>query len=410
MINLHCPSYICKFADLTKDLVSDLVGCSYYLSLKMLFEFFLGEYESVSELIRLNAWTLSESQFLNLILRFDGNRFLKRMRESILRRYKGKLNFEDFVLAIDDTDNPKYSKYLFGVQSWRCSKGSYYGQKILVIALVDVKNKFAIPLDFRVCWPKKDQGKDDKKSGIDLAFELIVNASKDFGFLPVVADSWFDSSDLAVKLRNSGITYVWEIKSNRKAKKGPGRHKSWKSLSCLFLGMERQQVNSEKNKWISERLIVLKSKSTQIKSVAAFNRKNGKDAFAYYASTDRCMPGAKVWKIFRDRWNIECLFHDLKSHLNFGRLSVSDDKANELAFVIPFFIITYCRLNPGAFGLKQNMTVKGMIKTLKTEQEFLTLDLVKNRKFHKLLEKIKIRKNNINKKPVISGTEGYRAA
>jgi hypothetical protein len=56
------------------------------------------------------------------------------------------------------------------------------------------------------------------------------------------------------------------------------------------------------------------------------------------------------------------------------------------------------------------MTVKGMIKTLKTEQEFLTLDRVKNGKFHKLLEKIKIRKNNINKKPVISGTEGNRAA
>jgi hypothetical protein len=79
----------------------------------------------------------------------------------------------------------------------------------------------------------------------------------------VVAGSWFDASDLAVKLRNSGITYVWEIKSNRKAKKGPGRHKSWKCLSYLFSGMERQQVNSEKNKWISERLIVLKSKSTQ---------------------------------------------------------------------------------------------------------------------------------------------------
>jgi hypothetical protein len=410
MINLHCPSYICKFADLTKDLVNDLVGCSYYLSLKMLFEFFVGEYESVSELIRLNAWTLSESQFLNLILGFDGNRFLKRMRASILRRYKGQLNFEDFVLALDDTDNPKYSKYLFGVQSWRCSKGSYYGQKILVIALVDVKKKFAIPLDFRVCCPKKDQGKDDKKSGIDLAFELAVNASKDFGFLPVVADSWFDSSDLAVKIRHSGMTYVWEIKSNRKAKKGPGRHKSWKSLSYLFSGIERQQVNSEKNKWISERLIVLKSKRTQIKSVAAFNRKNGKDAFAYYASTDRCMPGAKVWEIFRGRWNIECLFHDLKSHLNFGRLSVSDDKANELAFVIPFVIITYCRLNPGAFGLQQNMTVKGMIKTLKTEQEFLTLDRMKNAKFHTLLEKIKIRKHNINKKPVIRGTEGNRAA
>ena len=55
------------------------------------------------------------------------------------------------------------------------------------------------------------------------------------------------------------------------------------------------------------------------------------------------------------------------------------------------------------------MVVKGMIKTLKMEQEFLTLDLVRNGEFHELLEKIKLRKNNINKNPVISGTKENRA-
>ena len=139
MINLHCPFYIIKLADLTKNLCVSLSSCSQYLALKMLFEFFFGEYDSVSHLIRNNSWTLSESQFLNLLLGFEGNRFLRRIRFSVLRKYKGELNPFDFVLAFDDTDNPKYSKLLSNVQSWRSSKGMYFGQKILVLALVNVK-------------------------------------------------------------------------------------------------------------------------------------------------------------------------------------------------------------------------------------------------------------------------------
>lgn len=410
MINLYCPPHICKLADLTKDLVRDLSGCSYYLSLKMLFEFFFNEYDSVSELIRRNSWTLSESQFLNIILGFNGNRFLKRMRSSVLGKYKGKLDQRNFVMAIDDTDNPKYSKYLFGVQSWRSSKGHYYGQKVLVIALVDAKSKFAIPLDFRLCIPKEKQDGHSSRSGIDLAFEVAVNAAKEFKSIPVVADSWFDSSDLARKMRSEGIIYVWEIKSNRKVKQNPGKYSKWISLQKLFSKKQKYLVTAAKNKWISESVIVLKSKTTQIKAIAAFNRKNGKNAFAYYASTDRTMSGAQIWKIFRDRWSIECLFHDLKGYLNFGRLSVSDNEANKLAFVIPFVIISYLRINPGAFGLDNNMTVKGMIKTLKMKHEMSTLDLIQNGKHSSLLEKIKIRQRRINKKPVIKGTDVIQAA
>ena len=256
----------------------DLRKCSYYLALKMLFEFFFNEYDSVSDLVRKNAWTMSESQFLSIIHRLDGNRFLRRMRNSILSKYKGKLIPQEFVLAIDDTDNPKYSQYLSGVQTWKSSKGFFHGQKILVIALVHTKSKFALPLFYRICLPKNEQEEKGGKSEIDLAFEIATLAAKEFKILPVVADSWFDSSDLAVRMRSLGITYVWELKSNRKVKNSPGRSKKWISLPNIFASIERSLVNSAKNKWISESVIVLKSSRTQVKAVAAYNRKNGKDA------------------------------------------------------------------------------------------------------------------------------------
>lgn len=406
MINLNAPLHVIKLADLTKNLVADIATGSYYLALKILFEFFIGEYLSVSELLRCNAWTLSESQFLNIILDFEGNRFIRRMRSSILAKYKGSLNPTDFVLAIDDTDNPKYSKYLRGVQSWRSSKGSYYGQKVLVIVLVNVKEEFALPLDYRILLPKDQQNPEGGDSGIDQALKLAKHAVNQFGNLPVVADSWFDSAPMAKKMKKAGITYVWEIKCNRKVRSITGE-KKWQGLPNLFRSIIRLPI---KKKYISESQIFLKSNKMKIQAIAAYNNKNDEKPFAYYASTDLDMPGVQVWKIFRHRWYIECLFRDLKCHLNFGRLSVSDDNASNLAIVIPFIIVTYLRINPGAFNLPEGKTISGMLETLKNKQGQKTIGLLHAGNCQHLIKKIFVRQANINKKPVITCTEDLIAS
>ena len=407
--SLTCPYYIVKFAKLFNDLVQDGTAQCNFLALKMLIHYFIAQYDSATELIRNNAWTCSETHFLDLIAKFDSNRFMRRMRKSILAKYKGSLDPRKFVLAIDDTDNPKYSKKLSNVQRWRSSKGYFNGNKVLVIALVHCDDGFAIPLDYRINIPKKLQKKTGE-SAIDFALEIAINANKSFPDIPVVADSWFDSEQLATKLRDQGITYVWELKSNRKAKLNPGRNQLWLGIREIFSALERFQVNIEKNKWISERIIVLKSHRTQIKAIACFNRKNGKDAFAFYATTDRQMPGARVWKIFRDRWKIECLFYDLKNHLNFGQLSTSKDKVNELAIVIPFVLITYFRLNPGMFNFKSNQTISHMLRSLMTENQNLFLEQILSGHYTQKIESLRIRRSRINKKPIVQAVEKKIAA
>ncbi len=147
-----------------------------------------------------------------------------------------------------------------------------------------------------------------------------------------------------------------------------------------------------------------------VKVTAAFNRKNGKDSFAYYATTDRSMSGERAWKIFRARWKIESLFYDLKNHLNFGRLSVSDDKANELAFVIPFVIITYLRINPRAFGLNEGRTVFQMTRTLRRNQENAMIDRLLEGYSTEKFRLLKNRRMNIGKKPAVQRTEAFHAA
>ena len=294
MMNLHSPKHIRKFADLTKDLCKDGSSSLQYLALKMLFEFFFNQYDSVSDLIRQNAWTMSESHFFRTILGFEGSRFLRRMRRSILKKYKGQLNPKDFILALDDTDNPRYSKYLSHVQSWRSSKGMYYGQKVLVLALVNVNDGFCIPVDFKFCVPKKEQKKDGKDNALELAFEMIMKASSSFKGIYVVADSWFDCSNLAKKLDKRKIVFIWELKSTRKAKIQNDLFEKYFFLKELFCSLVRICVNSSKNKWISESVIRLNSNKIIVKAIAAYNRKNGKDPFAFYASTDKSMPGERV--------------------------------------------------------------------------------------------------------------------
>lgn len=408
MISVFAPVYICVFADMFFDLYRNQAHSPTYNAMKMLFIYFMHEYESVSDMIRKNAWTQSESYFLFQISNMDGNRIMKRMRASILRRYKGSLNPDNLCLAIDDTDNPCYSKFLPGIQTWKSSKGYFHGQKVMVCALVDRTCEFALPLFFQFCTPKSSK---DYKSGIERAFDLGMKAVN-LGFigLPVVADSWFDSEQLASKFKDEGVIFIWELKGSRNAKRSVDKNGQWKKLNEIFDNLARSIVGKKDNqKLISTRQLLLKAHRTKIKAVACYNEKRDKKAFAYYASTELTLSGARIWSLFRARWSIECLFRDLKSHLNLGKISTKYENVNELAFVIPFVILVYMRLKPGSFGLLPGQTVSTMIEKLKFRHEKETLKGLVSGAYKKSLEVIINRRKSINKKPTNKGPEALVA-
>jgi hypothetical protein len=78
------------------------------------------------------------------------------MQKSILSHYRGQLSPRDFILALDDTDNPKYAK-ISNAGKFRSSKGVYHGQKVMVVVLVDIANGFALPLAYDFVAPKKSK-------------------------------------------------------------------------------------------------------------------------------------------------------------------------------------------------------------------------------------------------------------
>jgi SRSO17 transposase len=316
--------------------------------------YFLG-CENLSELARTCPWSTSVSELSRAIQDFNGNRFMRRLRASILKRYKDQpLNANDFVFAIDDTSNPKYSEKAYRCSRWKSSNGAYTGQKILVIVLVDIKREIAIPLHYIFASQKKDpEYKPLLEHAIDL-FKEILNA----GFPPllVAADSWFDGVDFFSQLKSIGLEYAGEVKGKRLVKTNPGPNVRWQYLPKTFKDRQRvrlytrldsAKVKSRKKraKCGAEAVIKIKNFRQPLKCVAVYNARNSKQAFAYYASTDVTLTGARLWEISRARWKIECLFRDLKQFLSFGKLPSSSKEAADLAVCIPFLIYTSLRLD-----------------------------------------------------------------
>ncbi len=57
---------------------------------------------------------------------------------------------------IEESTNPRYGKTIFRSGRFGSSGGIYSGQKVLLIVLVDIRRKIAIPLSYAFLTSKKD--------------------------------------------------------------------------------------------------------------------------------------------------------------------------------------------------------------------------------------------------------------
>jgi len=248
-----------------------------------------------------------------------------------------------------------------------------------VLVLVDVKRNFALPIGYEIVAKKDDP---DYLPAHKLACGLLGQVIHEgFPKLPVAADSWFDSVDFMADLEDMDLPFAGEIKSNRKVKPCPSPKVSWRSLKDIFQKIERNDANSrfdseavkagkKRPKSFSQRRIWIRKRRSPLNVVAVYNRKNGLNAFAYYATTDLSMAGARLWEISRGRWKIECLFRDLKQSLSFGRLPCVGAEAAHLSVCIPFALVVGLRLDEASrWGLDETESIGKMIGKIK-EVEF----------------------------------------
>ncbi len=401
---LFVPKAIRDVYFLFKDIFADhnygyLDACSILL-------FFLTGSDYFCQHVRNCPWSPSVSTLSRLSKSFNPNRFMRRNRERIFKFLNSK-NHADFCFAVDDTSNPKYGSQLsFSSYFGRSGSQTYFGQKILVLVIVDLKTKISYPISYCFLTSKKDL---EHIPAQTRAIDLIKEATE-YGFPPltVTADSWFDSKEFIESVRSFGCVFAGEVKANRLARYNINANSFKQKLPLIFRDTVKQRLPQNKfqkrfekrGKAFSEKILFLSNLFIPIKIVAVYNRINGIDPFAFYATTELTLTGARLWKFSRARWAIEVMFRDLKQSLGFGFLSAGGEGGAHMAVCIPLVLITSMRINSrDVWSVEKKDTVGTIVKKNREFAFSRSLDLLINSPDSEKVLKLRARRSNPNQKP-----------
>lgn len=329
------------FKDLFVELeMSYAVSCAFLMM-------FLTRAAGFSALVRTLPGAPSVSTLSRAAMSFRPNRFMRRNQSRILRAL-AKRGHGDFCFAVDDTANPKYGSTF--CSNFHSSSGPFFGQKILVLVIVDLKLNHALPISYVFLSNKKDP---NHIPAHYRALDLIEAAIQEgFPPLPVTSDSWFDSKEFIKAVVDLGCTFAGELKGNRIVRGGPsgaissGLARIFKKSLKIRLPQSRHQKRKEKRgKAYSQRRLYINQLNIPLKVIAVYNRINGNKPFAYYATNNTSMTGVQLWMYSRGRWAIEVLFRELKQSLGFGSLTSGSEGGTHMAVCIPLILLTSIRLD-----------------------------------------------------------------
>jgi hypothetical protein len=367
MLSVIVPTQIRKLADRFKSTQEFSFGC-----LCALFTLHLFGCCSLCEAARHLAWSPSVSALQRAVAGFSANRFMRRLRQSILRRLGDDLIGERFCFAIDDVPVEHFGKKIFRIGSWKCHGGGLMrGQRILVLALIDRQRGVALPLAFEVLTNTKDP---EHRKATDVAVDLVKLILDDgFPSLPFVFDSWFDSVRLMDDLEQLNAHFVIESKSNRNVKRCAAPGAKWKTWKDILHGRIKRGVklDSTENsrelrgtRYLAEGRIFIKGRSTMLKAAAVYNKPTDGKFFAVYVSNALNKSGAELWSLSRARWHIEEAFRILKQDFSFGKLPLEGRTGTEIGVCIPFALIVSFQLDRSDWS-KRNSTVGSAVKEVR---------------------------------------------
>jgi len=234
------------------------------------------------------------------------------------QNYRKKRKIKTFLI-IDDTVVAKpFSKEL-DILSWLWSssdKRYLYGLNLVFVIWTDGNTRF--PISFRL-W-----NKDDKKTRIDLAMEMLKDAKSIYKLNPdyVLMDSFYPAAKLLKLIRKFKWHWIAKIKSNRL--------------------VNNVQVKELFNYRYGNRFGYL---SQRIKVSVI------KDNDNYWATSDKALISSDIKKLYQKRQIIEEFFKILKSELRIEGCAARTKIAqiNHIYFVL----IAFCQLED--FRMRKNI-------------------------------------------------------
>ncbi len=406
MVAIKIPSPVRLVTDRLKSLPVDVS----YKNMISIVALFLLNRASLSDCVRTVGFSASVSSLANGVKKFPPGRLLRRTTKKILKRILETGDYSRFVFVLDDTANPKYGGNIYAVSYWGGAKNIYFGQRILCLAIVDLKTKKSYPIDYVITDKSEDM------TMLDHSEALIRNAlEQGFPNLTVVTDSWFSSVDLISKLLRLGCQYVGEIKKNRRVKRSPNPHCRWKNITSVFAKQKRKRIVTQwdrecirtrkrKGKVIAKCLLRLRNCKNTFNVIAVYNRRNSKGAFAYYLATDISISRARIWLLSRARWSIECIFRTCKQNLSFGKLSCKSKNASNLAVEMPFYLYASIALEPSDFGGSEDDSIDLILSKIRDActEDTLTLAIGGQKVAQLKSLRVRLDRTRSSRKPVVS--------
>lgn len=421
MISSTVPSPVRKVCDRIKDVFSTN-GCNYNAICALLCLHLFG-LKSLSEAVRTMGWTQSVSSLQKEVHLFNSNRFMRRLRASILRKFKDELNEEDWCFAVDDTANAKYGKLIFRKSHWGAhGSDPSMGQRIMVLGLVNKRSGYCLPLHFFIRNKKKDE---DYISGHDLVVKLLKDvAFEGFPLLPIALDSWFDSAPLMAKLDEIGVKFCIHAKEKRKVKHCLSFKSPWKNWTQFFKNKIKMSIKLEKTehqkkrpktKYAQEGIIYINGRRRPLKAIAMYNHKNDKKHYAIYLTNSLKMSSYFLYELSRKRWLIEEMFRALKQTFSFGKLACRGQAAAEVSICLPFLLLVSMKINPHEWNQGEGVqpkTVGAIAESIKLKNLNSSINFLVYNPNYNVVKKYKSRRNleRIKKKPIDSIADNRIAA
>lgn len=237
------------------------------------------------------------------------NKYIQKHYGRLLKLRKTSSKKETYLI-IDDTVIAKpYSKEL-KLLSWIFSPSDrqyLYGINVVFVIWTDGNTRF--PIGFRI-W-----NKNDKKTKIDLAMELLKEAKKNYKIKPsyVLMDSFYPAAKLLKLIRKFRWQWIAKIKSNRL--------------------IDKLQIQEFFNYRYGSHIGRL---SENLRALVV------KDSNNYWATSDLSLQSSGVKRNYRSRQTIEEFFKILKSELRIEGCS----SRNSIAQInhISFVLIAFCQL------------------------------------------------------------------
>ncbi len=155
-------------------------------------------------------------------------------------------------------------------------------------------------------------------------FRLMLKRAVKYGFQAkyTLADSWFNSKENIKTVKELDMTGIFRAKRSKMNYCLNGRKYCLKEL---YLLMKRRFIKKKNCKWKTASLTVklnisddnTKEELIDVKLVFSAPKKQKKDQWAAFLSTDTSLSNEKILEIYAMRWSIEVYFKEIKQNMGF---------------------------------------------------------------------------------------------